>query len=106
MATNTMNKKYINKRVLALPNKHRFSVKNILSWIKTQQEIASQCHKQTFNLKGIKQLKIQAKQKNADVYIREMRSYLRTGLWTNGACGQLFFGKLEEERTKGDYFEA
>lgn len=101
-----MNEKDINKRVLALPNKHRFSAKNVLSWIKTQQEIASQCRKQAFGLKGIKQLRMKAKQKKADVYIREMRSYLRTGLWVNGACGYLFFGELEDERVKGNCFEA
>jgi hypothetical protein len=49
---------------------------------------------------------MKAKQKNAEVYIREMRRYLRTGLWTNGACGQLFFGELEEKRVKGECFEA
>jgi len=101
-----MNEKDINKRVLALPNKHRFSAKNVLSWIKTQQEIASQCRKQSFGLKGTKQLRMKAKQKIAEVYIREMRRYLRTGLWTNGACGQLFFGALEDERAKGNCFEA
>ena len=101
-----MNEKQIHSNVLALPNKHKFSAKNVLEWIKTQQVIAKQCRNDARRLTGAKTLQSRGKALTAETYVKLMRKYLRTGLWVNGSLGKLRYGELEDQWCPGAYFEA
>ena len=70
-----MNKKQIHSNVLALPNKHKFSVKNVLEWIKTQQVVAKQCRNGAKRFTGAKSLQSRGKAFNAEAYVKLMRKY-------------------------------
>ena len=101
-----MNEKQIHSRVLALPDRHKFSVKNVVNWIKTQQEIVKQAQSDSRGFTGVKFLQSKSKALNAETYIREMRRYLRTGLWVNGTSDKILYGEYEDQWCPGEYFEA
>ena len=101
-----MNKKQIHSNVLALPNKHKFSVKNVLEWIKTQQVVAKQCRNGAKRFTGAKSLQSRGKALNAEAYVKLMRKYLRTGLWINGSLGKLRSAEFENQWCPGECFEA
>ena len=101
-----MRESNIHKNVLALPVKHRFSVVNVLSWIKTQQEVIKQARSDARRLTGAKSLQSRAKALNADAYIRDMRRYLRTGVWVNGSMNRICYGEFEDQWANGSCFEA
>ena len=101
-----MRETQINKRVLNLPDNHTFNAKKVLNWIKTQQEIAKQARSAARRLTGAKSLKSRAKALNAEAYIRDMRRYLRTGLWLNGSGSRILYGEFEDQWAEGGHFEA
>jgi hypothetical protein len=100
-----MRKTQINKKVLNLPDDHKFSAKNVLNWIKTQQEIAKQARSAARMHTGVKFLQSKSKALNAETYIREMRRYLRTGLWVNGTSDKILYGEYEDQWAEGGCFE-
>jgi len=101
-----MAKMQINKKVLNLSDDHKFSVKNVLNWIKTQQEIAQQSRSAARRFTGSKSLQSNGKAIRAEDYIKEMRKYLRTGLWVNGTSDKILYGEFEDQWAEGGYFEA
>ena len=101
-----MREKEINKQVLKLPKKHALSASKVLSWIDTQQEIAKQARSAARRLTGAKSLQSKGKAIRAEGYIKEMRRYLRTGLWVNGTNTKICYGEYENQWSEGGYFEA
>jgi len=101
-----MREKEINKRVLKLPKKHVLSASKVLSWMDTQREIAKQARSAARRLTGAKSLQSKGKATRAEGYIKEMRRYLRTGLWVNGTNTKICYGEYENQWSEGGYFEA
>tara|TARA_Y100000310_G_scaffold296545_1_gene328876 strand:+ start:357 stop:665 length:309 start_codon:yes stop_codon:yes gene_type:complete len=101
-----MRETQINKKVLNLADDHTFSAKKVLSWIDTQQEIAKQARSAARRLTGAKSLQSKGKATRAEGYIKEMRRYLRTGLWVNGTNTKICYGEYENQWSEGGYFEA
>jgi len=101
-----MRESNIHKNVLALPAKHRFSVVNVLSWIKTQQEVIRQARNASRRLTGAKSLQSKGKAVRAEGYVKEMRKYLRTGVWVNGSMNRICYGEFEDQWANGSCFEA
>jgi len=101
-----MAKMQINKKVLNLSDDHKFSAKNVLNWIKTQQEITQQSRSAARRFTGSKSLQSKGKAIRAEDYIKEMRKYLRTGLWVNGTSDKILYGEFEDQWAEGGYFEA
>ena len=101
-----MRKTQINKKVLNLPNNHNFSVSKVLSWMDTQQEIAKQARSAARRLTGAKSLQSKGKATRAEGYVKEMRRYLRTGLWVHGTNNKILYGEYENQWSEGGYFEA
>ena len=101
-----MRETQINKRVLNLPDDHTFNAKKVLNWIKTQQEIAKQARNASRRLTGAKSLQSKGKATRAEGYVKEMRHYLRTGLWVNGTSDKILYGEFENLWAEGGHFEA
>lgn len=65
--------------------------KKVKQWIRTQREIvSSERAAERQNIKGAK-----AKRCSAEAYIRDMKTYLRTGDWIS-----YFYGEYEQHKTK------
>ena len=81
----------IHSSVLSKSDDDTFSVKNVKSWIKAQQEMISSLRGEVRReVKGAK-----AKLADAEGYIRHMRHYLKHGDWCND-----FYGPYEDKRIK------
>ena len=81
--------KNVCKRVLALPDDHYLSYKNVKKWIKTQKEIAaSERRNAVKNVKGAI-----AKEAGARGYINNMNHYIQHGDWISD-----FYGEYEEHK--------
>ena len=74
-----------------LPDESPISVKKVKQWIKTQKDIMSS--EKASERQGIKGAR--SRWKNAEAYIRDMNTYLRTGDWVS-----MFYGEHEQNRVK------
>ena len=74
-----------------LPDENPISVKKVKEWIKTQRDIMSS--EKSSERQGIKGAR--ARWKNAEAYIRDMNTYLRTGDWVS-----MFYGEHEQNLVK------
>lgn len=74
-----------------LPDESPISVKKVKEWIKTQRDIMSS--EKSSERQGIKGAR--ARWKNAEAYIRDMNTYLRTGDWVS-----MFYGEHEQNLVK------
>ena len=74
-----------------LPDDHPISPKKVKEWIKTQRDIvSSERASERQNIKGARSRRL-----NAEAYIRDMNTYLRTGDWVS-----MFYGEYEQHRVK------
>ena len=74
-----------------LPDESPTSVKKVKEWIKTQKDIvSSERASERQNIKGARSRRL-----NAEAYIRDMNTYLRTGDWVS-----MFYGEHEQHRVK------
>lgn len=74
-----------------LPEDYYLHPKKVKAWIKTQKEIvSSERASERQNIKGAK-----SKRCNAEAYIRDMKTYLRSGDWIS-----YFYGEYEQNKTK------
>ena len=74
-----------------LPDDHALHPKKVKQWIKTQKEIvSSERAAERQNVKGAK-----SKRCSAEAYIRDMKTYLRTGDWIS-----YFYGEYEQNKPK------
>ena len=67
------------------------SVKKVKQWIKTQKDIMSS--EKASERQGVKGAR--SRWKNAEAYIRDMNTYLRTGDWVS-----MFYGEHEQHKVK------
>lgn len=83
--------KSIHSSVLEKSDEDVLNMKNIKQWIKTQRELLSIAKaEEKRKVSGAR-----AKVFSIQGYIRNMESYLRTGVWTN-----LFYGEYEDQLMK------
>ena len=91
--------KGVHPSVLALPDDHTVSYKNIKKWIETQQGISRAAgmveRSRNRDMPQKKRDEQMRKRYAADGYIRSMQRYLRTGDWDG-----MYFGEYEEHLTK------
>ena len=81
----------IHPEVLAKPDDHFLSVKNVRSWIKSSKEqLSSFKSEMRRDVKGAK-----AKVYSKEGYIRNMQHYLKHGDWIDD-----FYGEYEEKKVK------
>ena len=74
-----------------VPDESPISPKKVKQWIKTQKDIMSS--EKASERQGIKGAR--ARWKNAEAYIRDMNTYLRTGDWIS-----MFYGEHEQHKVK------
>jgi len=74
-----------------LPDDYPTSVKKVKQWIKTQKDIMSS--EKASERQGVKGAR--SRWKNAEAYIRDMNTYLRTGDWVS-----MFYGEHEQHKVK------
>ena len=83
--------KSIHPDVLAKGDDHAWSHKNVKQWIKTQKELLSvEKRNARANMKGAL-----ARATQHEGYIRNMETYLRTGVWLD-----LFWGEHQNKRVR------
>ena len=81
----------IHPEVLAKPDDHFLSVKNVRSWIKSgKEQLSSFKSEMRRDVKGAK-----AKVYSKEGYIRNMQHYLKHGDWIDD-----FYGEYEEKKVK------
>ena len=81
----------IHPEVLAKPDDHFLSVKNVRSWIKSSKEqLSSLKSEMRRDVKGAK-----AKVHSKEGYIRNMQHYLKHGDWIDD-----FYGEYEEKKVR------
>lgn len=81
----------IHPSVLALPDDHPFSRKNVVQWIKTQKGMLPGLRSAIRNkVKGAI-----AEEASTKAYIRHCETYLRNGDWCDD-----FYGEYQEKRVK------
>ena len=83
--------KNVHPSVLAKPDDHTFSLKNVRQWIKTQKELVKK-HKSDARMKQPVKGAI-AKAASAEGYIRHCEAYLANGDWIHD-----FYGEFQESR--------
>ena len=83
--------KNVHPSVLAKPDDHTFSLKNVRQWIKTQKELVKK-HKSDARMKQPVKGAI-AKAASAEGYIRHCEAYLANGDWIYD-----FYGEFQESR--------
>ena len=83
--------KNVHPSVLAKPDDHTFSLKNVRQWIKTQKELVKK-HKSDARMKQPVKGAI-AKAASAEGYIRHCEAYLANGVWLDD-----FYGEFQESR--------
>ena len=83
--------KNVHPSVLAKPDDHTFSLKNVRQWIKTQKELVKK-HKSDARMKQPVKGAI-AKAASAEGYIRHCEAYLANGDWIDD-----FYGEFQESR--------
>ena len=83
--------KNVHPSVLAKPDDHTFSLKNVRQWIKTQKELVKK-HKSDARMKQPVKGAI-AKAASAEGYIRHCEAYLANGDWIDA-----FYGEFQESR--------
>lgn len=83
--------KNIHPDVLALPDDHVLSLKNVRSWIKSNKERLSMERREVrIGTKGAV-----ARVASLEGYIRNMERYLRDGVWCD-----LFYGEFQQNKIK------
>lgn len=81
----------VHPSVLALPDDHPFSRKNVVQWIKTQKGMLPGLRSAIRNkVKGAI-----AEEASTKAYIRHCETYLRNGDWCDD-----FYGEYQEKRVK------
>ena len=81
----------VHPSVLALPDDHAFSRKNVVQWIKTQKGMLPGLRSAIRNkVKGAI-----AEEASTKAYIRHCETYLRNGDWCDD-----FYGEYQEKRVK------
>ena len=81
----------IHESLRDLPDDHQLHPKKVKEWIKTQKDLASAERK---NVKaGVKGA--EARKAYAESYVRSMKSYLRTGDWTD-----MFYGEYADKKIR------
>ena len=76
--------KNVHQSVLAKPEDHTFSLKNVRQWIKTQKGLLQKYKSEVrANVKGSI-----AKVASTEGYIRHCESYLGSGCWVDDFCGE------------------
>ena len=81
----------IHPSVLALPDDHYLSYKNVKGWIKTNKELVSGLRGDVRrDVKGAK-----AKLHSKEGYVRNMQHYLKHGDWIDN-----FYGEYEEKKVQ------
>ena len=76
--------KNVHPSVLAKPEDHTFSLKNVRQWIKTQKGLLKKYKSEVrANVKGSI-----AKVASTEGYIRHCESYLSSGCWIDNFCGE------------------
>jgi hypothetical protein len=83
--------KSIHPSVLELDDEKTLCMKNVKQWIKTQRELLAVAKQE--ERKNVP--KARAKVYSIQGYIRNMESYLRTGVWSN-----LYYGEYEDQVMK------
>jgi hypothetical protein len=83
--------KSIHSSVLELDDEKTLCMKNVKQWIKTQRELLAVAKQE--ERKNVP--KARAKVYSIQGYIRNMESYLRTGVWSN-----LYYGEYEDQVMK------
>ena len=76
--------KNVHPSVLAKPEDHTFSLKNVRQWIKTQKGLLQKYKSDVrTNVKGAI-----AKVASTEGYIRHCETYLNSGCWIDNFCGE------------------
>lgn len=81
--------KNIHPTVVALPDDHELSMKNIKQWIKTQKELAS-VERRAMRLD---KKRTRSKLAQHEGYIRSLNNYLSSGVYSD-----MFYGEFQEKR--------
>ena len=81
--------KNIHPDVVALPDEHYLSLKNVRKWIKTQKDLA-RSYKRDSSRKVPGAI---SKASSAEAYVRQMNHYIQYGDWASD-----FYGEYEEKR--------
>ena len=85
--------KNVHPSVLAKPDDHTFSLKNVRQWIKTQKELLKK-HRSDARMKQPVKGSI-AKAASTEGYIRHCEAYLANGDWIDD-----FYGEYQEGRVR------
>ena len=91
--------KNVHPSVLAKPDDHTFSLKNVRQWIKTQKELVKK-HKSDARMKQPVKGAI-AKAASAEGYIRHCEAYLANGDWIDDFYGEFKEGRVTWETIAG-----
>ena len=89
--------KNIHPSVLAKPEDHTFSLKNVRQWIKTQKGLLQKYKSDVrTNVKGAI-----AKVASTEGYIRHCETYLNSGCWIDNFCGEYQETKVQWKTIAG-----
>ena len=89
--------KNVHPSVLAKPEDHTFSLKNVRQWIKTQKGLLQKYKSDVrTNVKGAI-----AKVASTEGYIRHCETYLNSGCWIDNFCGEYQETKVQWKTIAG-----